>query len=466
MSNNEKEINFFSDKKNNDFVFKFKQLFDGKLKLLNEDLKTFNDKKPERDPELHRFLSLAIIPSANVERKSLVEELYKLKETSELVARDVRNLVKSNKYFGFSESLRKSLLSSTRNVFCLYKVLVSLNEESFLRKLKFEKRLVFETKEAYNSLIKLLKNLEDHQKKTLALEKINSNIDKDCAINFKRFLKAQRVFSIEIQKLNKVAFESEITKLKCNENSSFNLNGESSSSFSEISSENLNFKLYGKKLEVLADRLHKYSNKIRKNSNNAKFDNEILNQLVTSSEEVLYLLKHENEIPVKSLEKRISVITEKTDMISEKLSLFDNSCKAKPNLSFEMNSSKKVSSKVHLAQAACNENIHPKNVNKTELQEKSTSRKVQQKLKHLKFLRRLHAKYHECSSTAFSESRTPLNPFSDTFSKNHDLSKQQKIEIRDMLKDYLTSENVIGVRNKNKFNKKKLKSSNLNKNEN
>jgi len=459
MSTNKKQTTYFSAEKNKDFVFKFKQLFDGQLKLLNDDLKTFYDKKPGRDPELNRFLSLAIFPSANVERKSLVKELFKVKETSESIARDVRNLVKSNKYFGFSESLRKSLLSSTRNVFCLYKILVSLNEENFLRKLKFEKRLVFETNEAYNSLIKLLKNLEDHQKKTLAMEKINSNIDKDCAINFKRFLKAHRVFSIEIQKLNKVAFESETTVLKCNESSSFSLKEESSSSYSDTSSENLNSKLYGKKLEVLADRLHKYSNKIRKNSSNAKFDNEILNQLVTSSEEVLYLLKHENEIPVRSLEQRILVITERTDMISKKLSFFDNSCEAKPNLSSEMNSNRKVSSKAHLAPAACNENIHPNNKNKTELQEKGTNRKVQQKLNHLKFLRRLHAKYHECSSTTLSESKTPLNPFSDTFSKNHDLSKQQKVEIRDMLKDYLTSENVIGVRNKNRLTKKKLKSS-------
>ena len=453
MSTNKKQTTYFSAKKNKDFVFNFKQLFDGQLKLLNDDLKTFYDKKPGRDPELHRFLSLAIFPPANVERKSLVKELFKVKETSESIARDVRNLVKSNENFGFSESLRKSLLSSTRNVFCLYKVLVSLNEENFLRKLKFEKNLVFKTND---SLIKLLKNLEDHQKKTLALEKINSNIDKDCAINFKRFLKAHRVFSIEIQKLNKVAFESETTVLKCNESSCFSLNVENSFSYSDTSSENLNSKLYGKKLEVLADRLHKYSNKIRKNSSTSKFDNEILNQLVTSSEEVLYLLKHEKEIPVRSLEKRILIITERTDMISNKLSFFDNSCEAKPKKS---NSSRKVSSKAHLAPAAYNENIHPNNVNKTELQEKGTNRKVQQKLNHLKFLRRLYAKYHECSSTPLSESKTPLNPFSDTFSKNHDLSKQQKVEIRDMIKDYLTSENVIGARNKKKLTKKKLKSS-------
>lgn len=453
MSTNKKQTTYFSAKKNKDFVFNFKQLFDGQLKLLNDDLKTFYDKKPGRDPELHRFLSLTIFPPANVERKSLVKELFKVKETSESIARDVRNLVKSNENFGFSESLRKSLLSSTRNVFCLYKVLVSLNEENFLRKLKFEKNLVFKTND---SLIKLLKNLEDHQKKTLALEKINSNIDKDCAINFKRFLKAHRVFSIEIQKLNKVAFESETTVLKCNESSCFSLNVENSFSYSDTSSENLNSKLYGKKLEVLADRLHKYSNKIRKNSSTSKFDNEILNQLVTSSEEVLYLLKHEKEIPVRSLEKRILIITERTDMISNKLSFFDNSCEAKPKKS---NSSRKVSSKAHLAPAAYNENIHPNNVNKTELQEKGTNRKVQQKLNHLKFLRRLYAKYHECSSTPLSESKTPLNPFSDTFSKNHDLSKQQKVEIRDMIKDYLTSENVIGARNKKKLTKKKLKSS-------
>ena len=451
ISTNKKQTSFISIKKANNLEFKFKEFFDGKLELSNNDLTTLYEKKfPGRDRKLHRFLSLVIIPSANVEQKSLVEELLKLKEKSYLVARDVKKLITSSYYFGSSENLSKSLLSSTRDIFCLYKMLVSFKKESSSNKIKLEKRLLFETNGAYNSLMQLWRSLDEYQQEVLSMAEINPNTDRKFALNSKRFLKAQRVFSIELQELSKVVFEIETTQSKCIEHSCFNVNELSDSCFSDTSSENLNSKLYGKSLELLADRLHQYSNKIRKNCNSAKFDSEMLNQLVTSSEEVLYLLKHEKELPVKSLEQRITVITEKADMISEKLYLFDGNCttKTKSNIDFKISSSKKVSSKTNLASAVYNKNIDLINKKSNVVQEKSANKNFQQKLNHLNFLRRLHAKYHESSRTVLSENRTPLNPFSDTFSKSHILTMQQKIEIRDMLKEYLSSENFLSIRNK------------------